>query len=95
MREIGKVVPESGGFRLELRKRTEQRVAEELDLPFSVQPNPRCRRWSIFMLWFPTKAKLERAQRRINHKIVEQIQAKIARRKKRRLIRKSPWKEAH
>ena len=95
MREIGKVVPEGDGFRLELRRRTEQRVAEELGLQFTSQPNPRCRRWSIFILWFPTKAKLESAQRRINRRIVEQLQEKIARRKKRRFNRQSVRREIH
>ena len=93
MRNVGKVVPDGSKFRLELRRRSEQRAAEALDLPYDVQPNPRCSRWNIYMLWYDTKARAEGDQKRIKRWIWQEAQEKLKRRNKRRPNRESPWRE--
>jgi hypothetical protein len=92
---MSKIVPEGQEHRLELRKRTEQRAVEELGLPFEAQPNPRCRHWKIYLLQFPTKAAAERADKRIKRWIREEASEKLARRRKRKMIRQSVRREIH
>ena len=93
MRNIGKVVPVGSKFRLELRRRSEQRAAKALNLPYNVKPDPRCSRWDIYVLLYDTMARVEQNQRSIKHWIREETKAKLERRKKRRPSSESPWRE--
>jgi len=86
---MSKIVPVGQEHRLELRKRTEQRAADELGLEFDVVPNPRCPHWKVYFRQFPTKAAAERVDKRIKRWIKEEAKEKLERRRKRRISRLS------